>query len=580
MKETECKTQRLVLSLALLFILGLPAFVLGCGGSGTLFNSSSTIDPDRQAYADRIIADLLSDLTFIDSHRRAVHYVELGEILWRQDPKKARAWFEQGIESILDPSTSFPSSLSRFELLVRCRQTAAEKSKEISSRLESRIKAILEGELRNDGSKELNSTLISLANFLYKSDPEYARKLAQRSIQGNSPYIGSRTLEYFVRAHESAPESAASFYEAVLATIRKREDKETLRRLIAEIEWPPKGADNYPFHQIPEPQRRATIGLMVDLVGVEAKQLATGKIRDCGFSEWPGNRRIEDVRTLVPHGVEIVQSAIKACNDANIEFWKKPNRGGRSLRTVDDFLAFAKDVTDRKSRVNYLYSAALRARTDKAFQRAIDILDSIEPEDRDLFGWRLSRVYSASGLVLQSLERGEVSEIDAILEKAPENLRPFILLQTFARPTTGVRIYKDLKLKYIDRARQELLALDPGVPSSSTPTQFSSPLKILELSREYWYLGLQEQAFSIWSDYIDLLNKNAANIGRDSRGRRILYFDYLTPSFSHSVSHRTKAYEQTARLVHPAVRAKIRLNFLWETLSNGSRGGGPFLVLD
>ena len=121
------------------------------------------------------------------------------------------------------------------------------------------------------------------------------------------------------------------------------------------------------------------------------------------------------------------------------------------------------------------------------------------------------------------------SEANAVIDKAPRELRPFIIIDTL-RPPGGPRpqISNQLALELVNRAKSDLEMMAFPPPMVGGTFVQSNPLKYLELVKLYDDFGYRDEALKTFSDFIGFQNLVVRRFaGKNSYGGTISYYYYL-----------------------------------------------------
>jgi hypothetical protein len=111
------------------------------------------------------------------------------------------------------------------------------------------------------------------------------------------------------------------------------------------------------------------------------------------------------------------------------------------LESIDDILAIAKSKTDPTQKIALTYRAIEKAHQEKQIARAIEILDSLSENERQVnyIYWKSIRGELAASLAYENLKNWDIASVRKAIDDAPTDLRPIVLLRV-AQLTTNSQL--------------------------------------------------------------------------------------------------------------------------------------------
>jgi len=468
---------------------------------------------------EQIKADILKEIDTFGREDQAKFYAWLGNIIWEHDKKEGTFWLSKGVEIGLSPAINFKNDSVKLTSYWNLLSNVLEKDVDLENKIISKIKEIKIDESNVDVLKRANETYIHIAEQIFhrKKDEKLAFEFAMLSLKGEKPAINWTSQEFF-RPLKVKNETMANAYFAKLLEVVKTSGSKVLTANFVS-NFIRGGVSNYRGSQfnISDAQKKAALEILIPFIQADAEALTLKKANNCGSISW-GLTFSEDYKKLLPEKSVIVEQAIEACQNAEIEPWKKPDFGKRPRKSSQDFLNLAKEIGDKEVQANYLFMAALNARNEKDYQLAINILESIDQKFRRN-SWYWERIYSSSYLIEELFKTDKFAEISNVLEGSPQEMRPFIIGRSIYSMWQLKPNQKVFVLDLLSQARSEFNKMD------KSPVTFgdmeANPTKFANLTLIYVKFELYEEAITTHEESITALNRYVDNLPSEYKENKI-----------------------------------------------------------
>jgi len=422
--------------------------------------------------------------------------------------------------------------------------------------------------------------MISLASNLAQKDEQLVFNLALRSLKGKKPSIDSNATRFFTRLKVNNPALSEMYFEKLLKAIKKSDDRNILvevldRSLLSSSE------DSSSF-QISESQSKELLEILLPRIKKESQELLEKKRTNCGLIN-TGRRLLGNFQTLLPSKTSIVQEAINVCNKSEIDPWKKPGfLKGRYLKTSEDYLELSKTIGNKETQASWVYAAALKARDEKNYKLSISILDGIDTNSKVRLrqGWDWTRIEVSKNLIREFIGNKSFAEVDAVIDEAPPQLRPYIILEVLGPLGGFAYTYPDLRHRLLDRAKAEFARMDFPLPAPVRSYWLPvNPAKFLNLVDGYYQAGDKNEAIGILRECVRLQNQLSTTYAtKDANGRIVSYYHFsLNKRFIED--NYESVCQSIGQIEATPIRLEFRLNVLWQTTRNGAIGGSGTIVI-
>lgn len=504
--------------------------------------------------AQTLTEDVLKDVSNLNSLRRALAWGKLAELWWREDPRRARTWITNAIEIVEQvPNRESPQErqqrIATAQLLLRAASPLDEK---LSKRLIAVVTGVEES-TSNDERAGRASSLINAAVSIAERDPKRAAELGSQALRVGIP-SGIENLLFVLRRQDA--QLADKLFEQALSVARLREAPSLLDSLTYAA---------FPMHRgvsgiVPVPPDN----LKAELLRLDAAFLNAhaNELENALPVCWAASGFIAPVLTefdrLLPQQALLVRQTILKCRAfiPNAREEIDNPAGPQSANTVDSLLKAAADAEISTLRTLYQLQAALLAKNQGDYERALKILDSMSDESRELMqgSWDAYHWDWGARAALDHFENGRLVEMNLVLNSGPAKLQAFT------------------KMAFLDRfpATKSL----EGVPAIQLLNEAGAGLRKSNLtdSEKYdWYFGLLKLTLRYQrSEAISVLKESIASLNRavkdDSKFLDTNDFaNFLPVSLLEIDEFALK--ETLASVTNVEARAQLRLQLLKQILS-------------
>lgn len=511
--------------------------------------------------AHRLTDELVKDADALGARERALLWARLGEVWWREDGGRARAWMQKAVEA----AESVPhreGAAERAERLSLAREllrVVAPKDKALRARLLSVFTADTERPAAAEGNVNADA-LMQTAVAVLKQDPPLAAELGAASLRaGYSSQVPE--LLWGLRARD--PKLADALFVQALAAARASYHTELLNslRYVAFTDF-----DNR-RPKIPEPPD----ALRADLLRVylefirRASEAGAVQPSTCVSAASFVSPLLPYYDQLLPQQAAFVREVATKCKASPDQFTRQ--RTGDALReqvldTAESLLEAAAKTESTEGRTAYLYRAAQMAAGQRDLNRALEVLDRIDAEARKIMGgmWEKTRTEWAAALAHENLKRDDVQGMHMALGSSPSELRPLVDIVFAQRlPAEESRVSAE---EFIREARKEL-----------------GRVKLPDAERAMWYVRLLKlyakhvpsYAPDVLKEAVAAINradKPASAFGPERRGVVALDYDGAEgfPPVSLLENNEPTTLEIIGTLESPNSRARARLSLLKASL--------------
>jgi len=376
-----------------------------------------------QQLTDDLLKDTVS-LTTLDS---AVVLAQLGEAWWSADPKRARKWLVKAVECV----EAVPSKESAKE---RSRRLAVARSLLITvgqrdAKLGDRLQTALTAETASDVDEGANAeALVELAIGLSRSDPKRAGRIGSAALRAGRPENFHHLLMDLRLVDVQTSDEL--FSEAL--RVAAIDSSEAFLNSLRYAAFPQLyGNSVNPSSKAPSTLQIAVLQLLAEDLQRRAALASNAQTKDCRFTALT-LQLLPQFDELLPQQSDLVRQIVKSCHERNpsSQVLNAESRAGESLTTVEGLLKVADEPgQSRPRRSLYLSQAARLAASQKDHERAIDILDRMNDDERKFSGmWDTWRRDWAASLASEYLKRGDLSGMSQVIKKVPDKIRPFAII--------------------------------------------------------------------------------------------------------------------------------------------------------
>lgn len=369
-----------------------------------------------------LTSDLLKDASDLSSMQRAVLWVKLAQLWWREDPKRARTWIANAIETVEQvPNKETPQEREeRLETARVLLTIITPLDQALAKRL---LTALTSDKATADDGNAAANALIDAAVAVVQEDPKRAAELGAMAMRIGTPSNNINDLLFPLRARD--PKLADSLFVQALALV-KQDPRIRLANTLMFVAFP---AQRGLSGNIPVPPDTLRVELLQIYVAFITDSIAGGanQTPTCGIVSWLAPLFTEFER-LLPQQWPIVRQALNQCRSGSsmdqqqIDYVTRP----QSLNSVESFLKAAADAKELTARTQYEYSAAALATERKDYELALKILNNMSKEQRELMGesWDAYQWQWAADGAIEHYKNNRFREMNLMLDAVSSNFQP------------------------------------------------------------------------------------------------------------------------------------------------------------
>ena len=384
--------------------------------------------PNPWSLRAHIITDsLLNDATTLSGPDRPLLLAKLGELWWKDDPEKARTWFERAVSdlAIAPDQEGLPARERRFSMLRSLLGIIAPKDKKLGARLLEFLSSAAADD-RKIGRTENARALLDAALKALETDPRFAVELAMGSLRAGRTY-GYNVLLWRLRSRDS--KLADALFTEMLAASRTIYDFNLLTALMYAAY--PQTVSASLSKPVPTDEiRRNLLDVMAyHLLRPFTSPVEEGLTCQLAMSVSP---LLNEFFRLLPQRASAVSVVLTKCQLASSEPPRQPveesPQGEPPLKTIDETLRAAEAISDLKKRADYISRAINLSAQQQKFDQAVAILDGINSELRNEIGerWTNWRWDFASSSAIAYFKQNDYPAMQKVIDATPVNLRPLV----------------------------------------------------------------------------------------------------------------------------------------------------------
>jgi hypothetical protein len=500
---------------------------------------------------DSIIVDSLA----LASFDRALLFARLGEAWWKDDPERAKVWLKKAVRELDYASTGTVDAQHQKLFTARALLAIiAPRDRELSVRLANMFMSE-SGQLPDDEREQNAEALLDAALAVVDNDPDRAARLGAASIRNGRT---RQLVDLLERLSSRDPRLGAALFSEAVAVGRASSDANLFLQL-GQVAFP-NGQDA--SSPIPvEAQTLLLASLEQEFLSHTAEP---GKDANCKFA-WIIAPLVGQYERLLPQHTPLVRTALVRCQ-ASLDSLSRSRvdegLGEKPAKSVEDLLKEAEGAVDPKVRTFQLARAASMAAQQHDYDRAIDILDTISSEGRELIkgAWNGGRWDYAARSAFAHAKSGDYAGMRKVIAETPVDLRPLTLIDVAEKlATDGDQI---VAIELAHEARRTLEKADVG-ESERVATRISLVRLFGRLAPADAPLALQEM--------VETMNRETQpeqvkgeRFGVDPRDALLLAPIILPISL---LELDDLGVQQTASSIKPPIsRVRVRLGFLASSL--------------
>lgn len=384
--------------------------------------------PDHRLVRARAVSDDLSaDASSLSPHDRALLWVRLGEVWWKDDNRRARALMTKAVEEVENAPES-EEKISRARRLGATRallSVVGARDRGLGERLAAVLTAAEKSAQADDKERGQNAEALTRAALeVLDADPKRAAELGSASLRAG---VSRGLSELLTRLYKKDAGLAVSLFNETLAAARASRSGELTHELTGaafphRLYFPTFGGPVFP-----EGVRTATLRLLAENLLRAPTSEEDGK-EVCKFA-WDASSLLEDFAALLPQQAPAVNVVVNRCRLQVGAFARRhldDNMSEQKLKTADDYLRAAADVGDERMSGVYLARAAYVAYSVEGEpDRAIEIIEGMDSKTREMVGdaWEPWRGMFASASALKHFKAGDRQTMSKVLDAVPPKIR-------------------------------------------------------------------------------------------------------------------------------------------------------------
>lgn len=384
--------------------------------------------PNPWSLRAHIVTDsLLNDATTLSSPERPLLLAKLGELWWKDDPEKARAWFERAVSdlAIAPEQEGIPARERRFSMLRSLLGIIASKDKKLGTKLSDLLTSIPDDD-RQIGRTENARALLDAALTALETDPRFAVELAIGSLRAGRTY-GYNVLLLKLRSRD--PKLADTLFTEMLVASRTTYDFNLLTALMYAAY--PQTVSASLSKPVPTDEMRRKL---LDVMAYHLLRPFTSPAEErlacrLALSVSP---LLNEFFRLLPQRASAVSVVLTKCQIASSEpprqRIEESSQRETPLKTADETLRAAEGIPALKNRADYISRAINLAAQQQKFDQAVAILDGITSELRNEIGdaWANWRWDFASSGAIAYFKQNDHPAMQKVIDATPVNLRPLV----------------------------------------------------------------------------------------------------------------------------------------------------------
>ena len=545
--------QRLTISLFVVVVLPYAIFAQRAKPAPQTENA----DELWRVRAQTITEDVLKDASNLNSLRRALVWSRLAELWWREDPRRARTWITNAIE-VVEQVPNRESPQERQQRLGTAKAlllVASRLDQKLSQRLITVVTDVDESTSAGDRDGSANS-LIHAAIAMADRDPKRAAELGAQALRIGIP--GDIADLIFALRARDVKLADGLFVQAL--NVARKDEAPTLLDALTYAAFPAQRGVPGPMPAPPDNLKAELLKLHAAFLSAHLNEPATN-LSFCWAVSGFVVPVLPEFDRLLPQQALLVRQTVQKCRAVIPNAREELENPGSSqpLNTVDGLLKASAESDILSMRTLYQLRAAIIAKDQRDFERALKILDNMSAESRELMqgSWDAYRWDWGASAALDHFQNGRLVEMNLVLDGVPAKLQPFA------------------KMAFLDRLPSK--KLPEGTPTIQFLNDAGAGLRKSSLSeseKSEWYFGLLKltlryqptEAISVFKESIASMNRA---LNEDSKFLDTNQFANYVPASLVEIDE-FAVKETLASVTNVEARAQLRLQLLKQMLNKFS----------
>ncbi|MEW6211492.1 MAG: hypothetical protein AB1631_24210, partial [Acidobacteriota bacterium] len=396
--------------------------------SQTVSIAQEKVSPSRELWlvrAERLTDDLTKEAAALSLFSRAMLFAGMGET-WREtDKERARMFFNKAVElAKAHPGSEsagqnhrFATAHAVFSVLVRYDKAMSDELMKVFLSDQENLSE----QYRNRNAQAMTGA----ATAFIHTDPQRALEFGLASIKiGTSLQLLSLIWNLSARDIKAAE----LLFKEALAAARSRNDIALLNILAQSAYQFPGGSTK---KQIVSDRLCAE---MLNSVADALLQVPTSrplKSADCSTA-FAASRLLGEVDRLLPARAAAFRETVARCQSLFPPLYSKETESylkGQPLKTAEDYLKAAEESEDTSLRCSLQIRAARLIADQKDYERAINIIEGITPDDRNIDSWKSARRAYAGQLAIEHIHNDRIDQARQIIVMTPDDLQGSVYLE-------------------------------------------------------------------------------------------------------------------------------------------------------
>ena len=547
-------------TVSVLIVFALPCLIFGQRSTAT--PQTDNADELWRARAQTITEDVVKDASSLNSLRRALVWSKLAELWWLQDQRRARTWITNAIE-VVEQAPNRESPQERQQRLGTARlllETASRLDQKLSQRLITLVSDVDKSTSKDDRDGSATS-LMHAAIAVAERDPKRAAELGAQALRVGVPSDIDDLLFALRRRDQKL---ADNLFEQALNVARQTETP-TLLDSLTYAAFPKERGVGWPMPVPPDNLKAELLGLHAAFLSAHANE-PQDEMRFCWAVIGFITPVLPEFDRLLPQQALLVRQTVQKCR-AFIPYASPEidtSSSTQSPNTIDSLLKASEDSEVILLRTLYQFRAAMLAKNQNDYERALKILDSMSDESRELMqgSWEAYHWDWAATAALDHFQHGRLVEMNLLLNSGPPKLESFTKMTFLDRlPAT----------KRLEGGTGTQLLAEAGAALRKT--------SISDSEKYGWYFGLLKltlryqpsEAISVFKESIASLNRalteDAKFLGTNE------FANYVPTSLLEINEFAVK--ETLASVTNVEARTQLRLQLLRQIFSELSHKEAP-----
>lgn len=495
--------------------------------------------------SEKLTKDIIDD-TKVDYAERPLILAKLAKLWQKNDEVSAKKWLKTAVNEVTFDSLTETDTkrTKRMEVAAKLIKLVMPKDKKLGNEL---IEYISTKSSQPSSNSQNADELVKTALQIVDKNPVSAKMLGTLSLKHGQSY----SLFLLIRELNLKDARLAEnlFSEALLSAKRNRETATTVGLISSLYNVVFR---KYKGKSLSENARKNYLNVLFNLVSIETNL-------SCSFLPIASGL-ITSYENYFPEKVLAIRQRLNSCStlDKSITSSVNTNLSNKHPKTVEEFIAAAKEAKDNFLKSTYYRQAIKKLYNSKNFERILSILEDINNEDKKAFGedgWNSWWVESALKACVIHIKNDNLAGAYRIINKTPKEIRPNVqsgLAKEFQK------IDRTFAIQMLDDARKSLDAFE--IESKKRASL------LLYLIKQYAEIAPYE-IMDVFRDTIKAVNKTDTENPKNERINDYSPFrESILLPISIIENEELTTMEILSNIVSRNSRIRFRLGFLEQSL--------------